>query len=159
MEYSKLTNPVTFPSGCIRLSTNPAPTGSRTCAKTIGIIRVWLLHRDQCRQPPVHDDFRLERDKFSGVTFHDGRIPGGPSIVVGNIATMDPTEFLHPFAERCHSRLSFAILLRKVHEYTNATALTLLRAGPERPRNRPAAEQRDELASSHAGHGRSLPPR
>jgi hypothetical protein len=39
---------------------------------------------------------------------------------------------LHPFAERRYSRLSFAILLRKVHEYTNATAVTLLRSCRER---------------------------
>src|SRR5262249_28475806 len=86
-----------------------------------------LLHPDQCRQPTIHDDFRLERDKLSSVTFHHRRIPRGPSIVVDNIATLDPTEFLHPFAKRSHARLTFLILLRKVHEYANATAVTLLR--------------------------------
>src|SRR5262249_26064810 len=126
-----------------------------------------LLHRDQCRQPTIHDDFRLERDKLSSVTFHHRRIPRGPSIVVDNIATLDPTEFLHPFAKRSHARLTFLILLRKVHEYANATAVTLLRPCRERPRRRRAAEQRDELASpDHSitssarcckNHGTSMP--
>jgi hypothetical protein len=57
---------------------------------------------------------------------------------------------LHPFAERRHSRLSFAILLRKVHEYTNATAVTLLRPRRDRP-CRHATDQRDELAAPATG--------
>src|SRR5262249_27386044 len=103
----------------------------------------------QCRQPTIHDDFRLERDKLSSVTFHHRRIPRGPSIVVDNVATLDPTEFLHPFAKRSHARLTFLILLRKVHEYANATAVTLLRARGERPRGCGSAEQSDELAPLH----------
>jgi hypothetical protein len=62
---------------------------------------------------------------------------------------------LHPFAERSHSRLSFSILLRKVHEYTNATAVTLLRPPRERPRSGPAAEQRYELSTFHLAFIRS----
>src|SRR5262245_55839472 len=38
-----------------------------------------------------------------------------------------------------------------------ANALALLRARRERPRSSRAAEQRDEIASSHVGHGGVLP--
>ncbi len=33
-------NPVMFPPGCARLATNPLPTGSVSCAMTIGIVEV-----------------------------------------------------------------------------------------------------------------------
>ena len=36
-------NPVTFPPGRAKLVTNPAPTGSLTLAKTIGIVLVVFL--------------------------------------------------------------------------------------------------------------------
>src|SRR5262245_57053315 len=37
---SKLVNPVTFPSGCARLTAKPLPIGSDAFTKTIGIVRV-----------------------------------------------------------------------------------------------------------------------
>jgi hypothetical protein len=38
--YSKLAKPVIFPPGRAKLATNPAPTGSATCANTMGTLRV-----------------------------------------------------------------------------------------------------------------------
>jgi esterase/lipase len=37
---SKSAKPVILPPGCARLATNPAPTGSETCANTTGMARV-----------------------------------------------------------------------------------------------------------------------
>jgi hypothetical protein len=107
------------------------------------------LHCDQCRQAAVHDDFWLEREKLGRIAFHNRGITGGPSILIGDVTTLDPTKFLHPFAECGHARLSFTILFRKVHEHANPTSVTLLRARGERPHRRRSAEQRDELAALH----------
>ena len=52
IEYSKLTNPVIFPPGRARLPTNPAPTGSSTCANTIGIVRVSCCMTTKVGKPP-----------------------------------------------------------------------------------------------------------
>src|SRR6516162_5200331 len=53
--------------------------------------------------------------------------------------------------ERRDAGLSFRIVGGEVHEYANAPhALSLLRARCERPRNRRAAEQRDERAPPHS---------
>src|SRR5262245_5366004 len=44
MSYAKLVNPVALPLGRPRLSTSPAPTGSGTIVKTIGMVRVaWRI--------------------------------------------------------------------------------------------------------------------
>src|SRR6516162_7954036 len=39
MAYSNKVNPVTWPPGCARLSTRPAPTGSTAFTNTIGTLR------------------------------------------------------------------------------------------------------------------------
>src|SRR6516164_1617645 len=91
------------------------------------------LHCDQCRQAAVHDDFWLEREKLGRIAFHNRGITGGPSILIGDVTTLDPTKFLHTFAECGHARLSFTILFCKVHEYANPTSVVLLRARRERP--------------------------
>ena len=36
----RLLNPVALPPGCGKLTTNPLPTGSATCTKTTGMVRV-----------------------------------------------------------------------------------------------------------------------
>src|SRR5262249_27651967 len=60
-------------------------------------------------------------------------------------------------AECSDASLSFHIGRSRAHEHADAPhPLALLRARRERPRSR-AAEQRDELATSHLGHGGFLP--
>jgi hypothetical protein len=41
MPFSYSSKPVRLPPGRARLATNPDPTGSETCANTIGIVRLW----------------------------------------------------------------------------------------------------------------------
>jgi len=55
-----------------------------------------------------------------------------------------------PLQKRRNARLPFQVAFRKVHQHANPSlSLKLLRARPERPRHRRAAEQRDELAPLH----------
>src|SRR4030095_6311537 len=54
-------------------------------------------------------------------------------------------------AERCHAVLTLRIVGRVRHEHADAPhPLALLRARRQRPRDRRAAEQRDELAPLHS---------
>jgi hypothetical protein len=56
------------------------------------------------------------------------------------------------------ARLSCRIARSHRHQHADPPhPLGLLRARRERPSNRRAAEQRDELASSHVEHGASSP--
>jgi hypothetical protein len=61
---------------------------------------------------------------------------------------------LHPFPEGRDPYLSFRVLFCEVHEYSDPSqTVGLLRPCRERPGNRSrrrAAEQLDELATSHA---------
>ena len=64
------------------------------------------------------------------------------------------SEVLQPFPEGRDTGLSFGILLREVHEYSNTPhTVTLLRAHRKRPGGCRAAENRDELAPCHVGVG------
>src|SRR5215472_16076733 len=86
-------------------------------------------------------------------------IAGGKTIIDVDVATLHPTKVPKPFAKCRDAGLSFQIILGNSQQHTNPPhPVTLLCARRERPRRRRAAEQRDELASSHAGHGGVLPP-
>src|SRR6516225_10116994 len=59
--YSGLVKPVALPPGRARLATKPAPTGSTTCANTIGTVRV------ACSKGVAaggKNNVRCERDQF-----------------------------------------------------------------------------------------------
>src|SRR5262249_1066909 len=76
-----------------------------------------------------------------------------------HIAANIPAQFLQALVERCKSILTLRVIRSPVHEDANPPqTFRLLRARRERPRGRRAAQQRDELASSHIGHGGVLPP-
>src|SRR5262249_35929597 len=82
-----------------------------------------------------------------------------PARFDAHVAAIGPTRCLQCLQKCREARLSFRIGRREVHEHADPPyALTLLRARRERPRDRRAAEQRDELASSQGWHGLS-PPR
>ena len=72
---------------------------------------------------------------------HAGRVTSGPPIVEFDVAALCPSEVLQPFPEGRDTGLSFGILLREVHEYSNTPhTVTLLRAPPKRPGACHAAE-------------------
>ena len=67
MPYSNRVKPVALPPGRARLSTKPAPTGSVTCANTIGTVRVACCNGATVEVPCGQDDVRRERDQFRRV--------------------------------------------------------------------------------------------
>ena len=103
------------------------------------------------------DDVRAECDQFRCVSTTALGIAGTPAVVDPHIAALGPAQLLQAICERYQTGLSFRAVCGHAHEHADAPhPLTLLRPRRERPRRR-AAEQRDELPPSHAGHGRSLP--
>src|SRR5262249_1970039 len=72
--YLKFIKPVVLPPGRARLSTNPAPTGSETVAKTIGRVRVAWVHK---RPDRLRFETALVREIASPVQFEStGRSTG-----------------------------------------------------------------------------------
>ena len=58
---TRVDNPVMFPPGRARLATNPLPTGSLTCAMTIGIVVVTSFAAPLDVEPPVTITSTLRR--------------------------------------------------------------------------------------------------
>ena len=142
--------PVALPPGRARLSTKPAPTGSGTCANTIGTVRVACSNGARVASPTGQDDIRRERDQFRRVSTGSVGIARPPAIVDPHVAADGPAQFLQPLQERSDAGLRFRIVRDQVREHADAThPLGLLRARRERPRSRRAAEERDELAPFH----------
>src|SRR5262249_53695425 len=97
------------------------------------------------------DDVRRERDQFRRIPANALGIAGGPAIVNLHVAAVGPAQFLQPLHERSEACLPFRIAGCGRHEPADAPLpVGLLRARRERPRNRRAAEQRDELAPLHS---------
>jgi hypothetical protein len=70
-----------------------------------------------------------------------------------NIAALGPSTLFEPLPKRSKARLRFRIVFGVANQHTDAPhPVCLLRRGGERPHNRRAAEQYDELAPLH------LPP-
>src|SRR6516162_10236083 len=145
--YSGLVKPVALPPGRARLATKPAPTGSTTCANTIGTVRVACSKGVAAGMPLAKNNVRCERDQFRRLFAKALGIAPAPAEVDTHVTADRPTRFLQPLQERRETRLSFRVVRGEVHEHANAArALPLLRARRQRERNRRSAEQRDELA-------------
>jgi len=90
-----------------------------------------------------------------------GVIPAWPALLDVDIASFDPPEILQAPAKGGHAELAFRVILcQPSNQHADAThPVDLLPACRERPRSGRAAEQRDELAASHVGHGPFILPR
>ena len=151
--YSNCIKPVALPPGRARLSTKPAPTGSGTCANTIGTLRVACSNGASGRAATGQDDVRRERDQFRRISANVVGIARAPAIVDPHVAADRSSPFLQPLQERPEAGLRFRIVRGQVHEHADAPhPLGLLRPRRERPRRRRAAEQRDELAALSFDH-------
>src|SRR5262245_15042484 len=93
------------------------------------------------------NDLGRKRDKFCRVSATALGIERAPTNVDPCVAPDRPAPFLKSLMEHCDAGVSFRIVGGRVHEYADASnAFALLRARPEWPRRRRAAEQRNELA-------------
>src|SRR5262245_28547708 len=77
-------------------------------------------------------------------------IGGGPN-VDPYVAALGPSQFLQSLTEGCDASLTFRIVRRYVHKYSDPPhALALLRARRERPRGHSTAEHGYESAPVHS---------
>src|SRR5215472_8116645 len=93
------------------------------------------------------DDVRRERGQFCCVPANFAGIGRGPANVDAHVAADGPSQQRQLLQERPDPGLPFRIVRSCGQEHADPTdALTLLSARRERPRDRRAAEQRDERA-------------
>jgi hypothetical protein len=93
---------------------------------------------------------RIETHKLFRVGVDAPGVGAAPTKVDADVAAVGPTQLLQRLPERRDIGLHFRIALdERVEQANPAHALALLRADRKRPRSSRAAEQRDELASSH----------
>src|SRR5262249_4588139 len=94
---------------------------------------------------------RRERNQFRCVSTSSIGITGAPAGVDPHVAAINPAQLLQALQECRKASLALRIVRRQAHEHADAShALRLLRARPERPRDRRAAEHRDQRATSHS---------
>ena len=100
---------MTLPPGRAKLSTKPAPTGSRTIANTIGTVRVACSN---AAVPGWHgqDDVRRKRHQFRRVCARAVGIGRSPAVVDPHVAAVGPAQFLQPLQESREASLSFRIV-------------------------------------------------
>ena len=148
-----------LPPGRAKLATKPLATGSATCAKMIGMSSRLLQQSRRVGRTVGKNEVGTRRDQFPRELLSRFRVAGHrPARVDTDIAALGPAELLKFVPERGNVGLSLRVALGIRHKSTDPSHdVSLLRARRERPRSRRAAEQRDELASSHVEH-RGLPP-
>ena len=150
MPYSNAMKPVALPPGRARLSTKPAPTGSATCANTIGTVRVACSNGATVALPLARMTSGASATNSAAYLRMRSASPAPQRVVDPHVAAVGPAQLLQPLQERREAGLSFRIVRGQAHEHADAPhPLGLLRARRERPRGRRAAEKRDELAPPH----------
>ena len=131
------------------------PTGSPAIAKTIGMTDVACFAAGTAL-PTVTMTSTLSRTNSAAISAKRSVASLRPAIFDRDGAALDPAEFAQPL-HKSGSPLAPGRRRARAQEPDSRQLRRLLRARRERPRGRRAAEQADELAPPHAGHG--LPPR
>src|SRR5262245_19138159 len=107
--YSGLVKPVALPPGRAKLATKPAPTGSTTCAKTIGTVRVACSKGVAAGMPLAKTTSGASPTKSAACL---RKLSGSPPPQrVDTYVTADrPARFLQPLQECRETRLSFHVI-------------------------------------------------
>jgi hypothetical protein len=109
------------------------------------------LRHDRSRASAGQNDVGRERQQLPRVTADARAITRGPAGVDLQVVADGPPSLLQPLHESDEAELCFRVVCRRAHEDADAShPVGLLRTGGERPRRRRAAEERDEIAASHA---------
>ena len=111
--------------------------------------RCRLLCRDDCRGSRRDNDIDLEPDELGRDLGEALAASLRPAILDRDGAALDPAEFAQPL-HKSGGPLAPGRRRARAQEPDGRQLRRLLRARRERPRRRRAAEQRDELAPSHA---------
>src|SRR6266516_6724276 len=131
------------------LSTKLAPTGSITPANTIGTVRFARCSAPTMGLPPAR--------MTSGSSNHFGHVLANKvwigahseAVFEPDVAPFNPSQLLQRLLE-CRIAGCGTEIADTAHYADAPHSLGLLRARNERPRDRRAAEQRDELAAVHS---------
>ena len=107
--YSNAMKPVALPPGRARLSTKPAPTGSRRVVNTIGTVRVACNNGPTARAARGQDNIRRKRDQFGHIFANKIGIACGVADVDSHVAAVAPAQLLQPLQERRHAGLIFGV--------------------------------------------------
>src|SRR6516164_8765680 len=104
------------------------------------------------------DDIRGERDQFRRVFAHVVSVAAAPAVIDTDVLADSPTRLLKTLRKRREAGQPLRIVRLHSHQHADAShPLGLLRARRERPRDRRAAEQRDELAALHSITSSAVP--
>ena len=126
--------PVTLPPGRARLSTKPAPTGSRRPRTRSARCVSPAAARPRPRLPCGQDHVGRERDQFRRVSANVGRHRRWPSACRSARCGRGPAQLRQPLQERPEAGLKFRIVRGCGQEHADAPhPLGLLRAHRERP--------------------------
>src|SRR6516165_10653792 len=149
-----LVRPVILPPGRARLAMNPEPTGSPTYCHDNGYGRCCAPDCNHCRRALCDDDIDIAVNKLS----HNARVlvecSLRPANVDGQVLPFDVAAPAHTITERAQRGMH----QRQACENPDAPDLRLLRDRREWP-SRCAADERDELASSHSKTSSARPDR
>src|SRR5262245_61697995 len=140
------------------VAARPCQARDQAGADRIGGTRKHNRHGSGCLQQRLHrrcaaghDDVGRKRHQFRRTLAKIVRLDGGPVGLDAQVATFTPSQLLQAL-HQCGVALLDVRIVRgpAAREYADAPhALALLRPRSERPRNRRAAEHRDELATLH----------
>ena len=144
-----LVTPVTLPPGRFRLATSPSCDRVAAGRENDRNRRGRRLGRERRRSADRGDHGHLTAEPDRPPSPAVDRIDPPPSDIRSSRSALDVTGFAQALAERGNvsrvQRSADALLEKPDHRHRR-----LLRARRERPRDRRAAEERDELASPHA---------
>src|ERR1700722_3989695 len=109
-----------------------------------------LEQRSHDRTAGSQDDIRCKRDQFRSVLASVDEVSCVPADVDAHVLAVDPAQLPQPLQECRLARLSYRIVLTWGPKHADAPhTVARLRAPPERPRKRQAADKADELPSPH----------
>src|SRR5260221_3034887 len=103
IENSKLVKPVRLPPGCAKFGTKPWPTGSVTCVNTIGTVPL-------CSRSAAVTGVLLAKITSGAMARQLRHVVAqyisvaGPAIFDQEIASLNPSQFLHDAFESEHDR-------------------------------------------------------
>jgi hypothetical protein len=116
-----------------------------------------LPHRGYDRRGVGDNHIWRQFYQLCRVGLYASRVTAGPAIVDAHVAAFYPSQFLKPLLQRFDPSLSYCVI-SDTHEHADTPhALWLLRARRERPCDRRAADERDELAAFQLIELHSIP--
>ena len=149
IENSCCVKPVMFPPGRARLLTNPAPTGSLTCANTIGMVAVAFCRADNEDVAEAISISGLDCTNCGGECQHAFDITRRVVRVNLDVATFHPTKLLQSVSKRAGTIFAFLRTFGLREQNADPPGAPRLRQQSAGRGRKSGAEQVDEFAPPH----------